>query len=70
MTNMSQPNPSAEIEERREEILENLTDEQEEELQTIHAEQCEGVLDDDLPDDYERWLENLTLMDLEAYLEL
>lgn len=58
------------LEERKIEIIDNLTDEQEEELQTIHAEQADGVLDDDLSDDYERWLENLTVMDLEKYLEL
>ncbi len=58
------------LDERKIEIIDNLTDEQEEELQSIHAEQCEGVLDDDMPDDYEKWLENLTVMDLEKYLEL
>ncbi len=67
---MSQPNGDAEIESRKEDIIDNLTLEQEETLRQIHGEQCEGVLDDDMPDDYENWLEDLNLMDLEAYLEL
>lgn len=66
---MSQPDPKAEIEERKEQIIDNLTDEQEDVLKNIHAEEYHGT-DDDMPDDYERWLTNINLMDLEAYLEL
>lgn len=58
------------LEARHEVIISNLTPEQEDTLQKIHAEQCEGVLDDDMPDDFEAWLMDLTVMDLESYLEL
>lgn len=48
----------------REILFDRLTDNDEEKLQTAHADQADGVLDDDLVDDYERWLENLTLKDM------
>lgn len=50
-------------------IVDNLTAEQEDVLKNIHAEDYSGT-DDDMPDNFEKWLEDLTLMDLQAYLEL
>ena len=35
----------------------------EEYLQDAHAEQADGVLDDDMPDDYENWLVDLSSED-------
>ncbi len=57
-------------EERMQEIVENLDEDQEKILQKFHADQSEGVLDDDLPDHYEHWLECLTLDELEDMLNL
>lgn len=65
---MSIPNIEAELAIQKENIIGNLTPDQEEVLQNIHAEQYSG-LDDDMPDAYEAWLEDLTVLDLEAYLE-
>lgn len=53
----------------KEKIIDNLTADQEATLRDIHAENYHG-LDDDMPENFEKWLENLTVMDLEAYLEL
>ena len=50
------------------EIIKNQTKDQEDVLRNIHAENYSGT-DDDMPEAYERWLENLTVMDLESYLE-
>lgn len=49
-------------------IIDNLTSDQEDTLKNIHAENYTGT-DDDMSENYERWLMDLTLMDLEAYLE-
>lgn len=57
------------LEARHEAIIDNLTAEQEDTLKNIHAEQYHGT-DDEMPDDYENWLMELSVMDLEAYLEL
>lgn len=48
-------------------IIENLTVEQEEKLTEAHAKDYHGT-DDDMVDDYERWMENLTLEELKAAL--
>lgn len=37
-------------------------------LQTIHAQQYKG-LDDDMPEDYTEWVDNLSTKELGAYLE-
>lgn len=66
---MSQPSRKVAIETGKERIIDNLTKEQEETLRNIHAENYSGT-DDDMPDDYENWLMDLHLMDLQAYLEL
>lgn len=55
-------------EDRRAEIIDSLTAEQESKLGDIFAEQAEGVLDDDLPDAFEDWLMDLTLNQLTNYL--
>lgn len=52
----------------QEEIIYNLTKDQEDVLRNIHAENYSGT-DDDMPEAYEKWLMNLTVMDLESYLE-
>lgn len=38
-------------------------------LQSKHADQCEGVLDDDMSDDYENWITNLDVQDMQDYGE-
>ncbi len=38
-------------------------------LRDFHADQCEGVLDDDMPDNYEAWLENLGADDFIMYAD-
>lgn len=60
---------NTDIEAEKEAIINNLTPEQEDTLRTIHAEQYSGT-DDDMTEDYEKWLENLHLMDLQEYLDL
>jgi hypothetical protein len=46
--------------EKCEKLIASLSDEDEDKLQTYHAENCaDGVLDDDLYADYETWLETL-----------
>ncbi len=65
---MSKPLLRAELGDKKEKIIENLTKEQEEVLQNIHAEQYSGT-DDDMPDAFVSWLMELTLLDLEDYLE-
>ncbi len=46
---------------RIEELLEGLSDEEEDRLETYHAENCaDGVLDDELYDSYQDWLMTLT----------
>lgn len=57
-------------ENRKEEIISNMTREQEEILSDIHAKQADGVLDDDMPDDFERWIEDVSVDDLIKYLNL
>jgi len=42
-----------------ESIVDSLTEEQEEVLRDVHAEHYMGT-DDDMPENYERWLMNLT----------
>jgi len=51
-----------------ERILENLTKEQEKILQDKCFEELPMVLDDDMPDMFESWLENQSLEDLIKYL--
>jgi len=62
------------LEQQKEKIFNELTDEQEEELQSIFMEQREiggiPIIKDNCEDLFENWLESLTLMDLEKYLEL
>ena len=53
----------------KEKIVDNLTDEQEEKLKEEHAEDYHGT-DDDMPDAYESWLEDLTLEDYKKILNL
>lgn len=52
-----------------ESIMENLTGEQEDILQDIHARGYNGT-DDNMPDAYEHWLVNLTLAEVQDYLKL
>lgn len=52
----------------KEEIIDNLTKEQEDILKDVHAQDYTGT-DDDMVEDYEKWLMDLTLMDIESYLE-
>lgn len=52
----------------KEEIINNLTKDQEDVLRNIHAESYSGT-DDDMIENFEKWLKNLTVMDLESYLE-
>lgn len=40
----------------------------EEKLQEIHAEQYQGF-DDDMPEDFDRWLEDLTIEDIYLFIE-
>ena len=47
--------------------ISNLTQEQEDKLKEIHAKQYTG-LDDDMPDDFENWIVELTKEELEEYL--
>lgn len=61
---MSNPIPSAELEEYREKLI----NENEDQLRDIHAVDYMGT-DDDMPEAFEAWLENLTVMDLESYLQ-
>lgn len=62
------------LEQQKEKIFNELTDEQEEELQTIFMEEREiggiPIMKDNCEDLFENWLESLTVMDLEKYLEL
>jgi len=46
--------------EKCEKLIASLSDEDEDKLETYHAENCaDGVLDDDLYDSYQSWLETL-----------
>ena len=46
--------------EKCEKLIASLSDEDEDKLETYHAENCaDGVLDDELYADYETWLETL-----------
>ncbi len=38
-------------------------------LKETHAEQAEGVLDDEMPDDYEKWVSELDCNDIIEYAE-
>jgi hypothetical protein len=38
-------------------------------LSNKHADQCEGVLDDDMPDDLERWVCNLDGQEMQDFAE-
>lgn len=55
-------------EEYREKIINDLTPEQEDILQEKHAEDYHGT-DDNMPDDYENWLEDVTLDELLKWLK-
>lgn len=48
------------------EFIENLSQEDEEKLQEIHAKNYSGT-DDDMPDRFEHWLMNRTYADLVKY---
>ena len=51
-----------------ENLIDNLSDEDEEKLKDAHADQYEG-LDDDMPDDYENWLMGLNRFEIESILK-
>jgi len=55
------------IEEEKESIIDKLTKEQEDKLQEAHAKDYHG-LDDDMPDEYENWLMDLSLDELKQIL--
>jgi hypothetical protein len=55
--------------EERSEIIDNLTSEQEDKLNEAHAEHYHGT-DDDMPDAFEGWLEDLSLEELKSILSL
>lgn len=55
------------IEEEREYIIDNLTLSQADKLRVAHAEDYQGTYDD-MPDNYERYLESLSLDDLKKIL--
>lgn len=67
--NMSTPSREDELENYKIRIIDNLSDDDEDTLRNIHAEQYTG-LDDDMVEDYNKWLMELTVMDLEAYLDI
>jgi hypothetical protein len=52
----------------RERLIDNLTYEQEQKLQAAHAKNYYGY-DDDMTDDYEEWLVNLSLPALKQILK-
>ncbi len=52
----------------RSQIIDHLTSEQEDKLKEMHAEVYHGT-DDDMPDAYEGWLEDLSLTDLKEILK-
>lgn len=52
----------------RSEIIDNLTDDQETKLKDEHAKDYHGT-DDDMPDAYEGWLENLSLDEMKQILK-
>ena len=64
---MSQPSREDALETERASIIENLTSAQEDILQEIHAQDYTG-LDDEMPDAFEAWLEDLSVDDLKDYL--
>jgi hypothetical protein len=53
----------------RSEIIDNLTSEQEDKLNEAHAEHYHGT-DDDMPDAFEGWLEDLSLDEIKSILSL
>lgn len=63
------PSREDELENYKIRIIDNLSDDDEDTLRNIHAEQYTG-LDDDMVEDYNKWLMELTVMDLEAYLDI
>lgn len=55
----------------RADIIDNLTPEQENKLNEAHAESIDTfVLDDDMPNAFEGWLEDLSLDELKSILSL
>lgn len=50
-------------------LIDGLTPLGEEKLKEAHMKQADGVLDDDLPDDYERWLMELSLDEVKDILK-
>lgn len=63
-------NRQALIEEEREYIIDNLTTAQEDKLKEAHAKDYHGT-DDDMPDAYDAWLvDDLSLEELKAILNL
>ena len=56
------------LDEERGYIFDNLTDAQEEKLKESHAKDYHGT-DDDMPDNYEYWLENLDLGEIKEILK-
>ena len=49
-------------------IIQNLSEAEEDKLQSVHAEDYQG-LDDDMPEAYERWLVDLSYQELVDILE-
>ncbi len=54
--------------EAKEKLIDALTADQEEKLKEQHAEEYSGT-DDDMPDAYEQWLEDLTSHELKSYID-
>ncbi len=52
----------------KDQLIKNLTEDELYLLKSIHAEQYSGS-DEDMADDFQKWLHANTIMDLEAYLE-
>lgn len=56
-------------ESQKSDIIDKLTHAQEDILKEAHAKDYHGT-DDDMPDAYEAWIENLTLEELKSFLGL
>jgi len=56
------------VEKAKEDTIDSLTKEQEEKLRTAHAEDYHGT-DDDMPDDYENWLMELSYQEIVKILK-
>lgn len=60
--------PCLDESEKISDIIDHLTPEQEDKLKEAHAEDYRGT-DDDMPDAFEGWLEDLTLDELKQILK-